>query len=246
MLILYLFILIFQKNVISTGYNGFLICYYNHYQRDQLHSLYSVLLSSYFHYLNITDFSDVMKEVDYINLIARYSKEFQNSFHKFYEVYISNKQDINKITTFFEEMKAYKISNYFNQTSIFDNYRKQSEYICYITRLISIEDKIKYIIEDSKLLFLGNIFNNENSSKIPTKTYYAQALYFLSKNYESLFNKIYTSLGEESISDFNETASKSKITYLSLEILGFIIIVIFYIISLIIIINIKIERKIFF
>ena len=92
MLIIYIFILIFQKNVISTGYNGFLICYYNHYQRDQLYSLYSVLLSSYFHYLNITDFSDVMKEVDYINLIARYSKEFQNHFINFMKyIYQINK-----------------------------------------------------------------------------------------------------------------------------------------------------------
>ena len=234
LLIIYIIILIFQRNIISSGNNGFLIYYYNYYQRDQLFSLYSVLLSSYFHYLQITNFSDVMEEDDYIDLIKRYSTEFQNSFHIFYNVYITNKeQDTNQNNYIFEELNAYKISNYYNQTSIIDNYIKQSEYLGYISRLISIEDKLENIIEDSKLLFLGNIFNNENSSKIPTKTYYAQTLYYLSKNYENLFNKVYTNLETESILDFNKLGNESRGTYLYLEILGFLIIFIFYITNLI-------------
>ena len=234
LLIIYIIILFYQRNIVSKSHNGFLIYYYNYYQRDQLFSLYSVLLSSYFHYLQMTNFRDVMIDEDYIDLIERYSTEFQNSFHKFYEVYISNKeQDINKINYIFEELKAYKISNYYNQTSINDNYIKFSEYIGYISRLISFEDKKENIIEDSKLLFLGNIFNNENCSKTRTKTYYIQTLYFLSKNYESLFNKIYSNLEADSTSEFNELAKNSRMTYLFLEIFGFIIIFIFYIINLI-------------
>jgi hypothetical protein len=233
--------------MVSSGHNGFLIYYYNYYQRDQLFSLYSVLLSSYFHYLKMTDLNDVMEEDDYIDLIERYSSAFQNSFHIFYNIYITNKdQDINKINYIFEELEVYKISNYYNQTKIIDNYIKHSEYIGYISRLISIEDKIENIIEDSKLLFLGNIFNNENGSKTPTKTYYIQTLYYLSRNYESLFNKIYTNLEKESTSDFNELANNSRINYLILEILGFIIIIIFYIISIIFLFqtNIAIFRNI--
>ena len=245
LLIIYIIILFYQRYMFSSGYNSFLVFYYNIYQRDQLYSLYSVLLSSYFHYLNITDFSDIMEENDYIDLIERYSIEFQNSFHKFYDIYIKNKeQDINNII--FEELEVYRISNYYNQTSIIDNYIKHSEYIGYISRLISIEDKIENIIEDSKLLFLGIIFNNENGSKTPTKTYYIQTLYYLGINYEPLFNKIYTNLETESASDFNELAKKSRITYLIFEILGFIIIIIFYIISLIFLFqtNIAIFRNI--
>ena len=247
LLIIYVIILLYQRNMVSSGYNGCLIYYYNYYQRDQLFSLYSVLLSSYFHYLNMTDFSDVMIEDDYINLIERYSTEFQNSFHIFYDVYISNKEkDSNKINYILEELKEYKISNYYNQTNNIDNYMKQSEYIGYISRLISIEDKIENIIEDSKLLFLGNIFYNEKGSKTPTKTYYAQTLYYLSKNYESIFNNIYTKLETESTSDFNNLANKSRITYLILEILGFIIIIIFYVLNLVFLFqtNIAIFRNI--
>ena len=247
LLIIYIIILLYQRYMVSSGHNGFLIYYYNYYQRDQLFSLYSVLLSSYFHYLKMTDLNDVMEEDDYIDLIERYSSAFQNSFHIFYNIYITNKdQDINKINYIFEELEVYKISNYYNQTNIIDNYIKHSEYIGYISRLISIEDKIENIIEDSKLLFLGNIFNNENGSKIPTKTYYIQTLYYLSRNYESLFNKIYTNLEKESTSDFNELANNSRINYLILEILGFIIIIIFYIISIIFLFqtNIAIFRNI--
>ena len=232
LIINYIIILKFQRNVISSGKNGFLLFYYNNYQRDQLFSLYSVLLSSYFHYLEMTDFSDVMNEDDYIDLIKRYSIEFQNSFHKFYEEYVTNKAD-GKINYIYDELTVYKISNYFNQSCINDNYIKQSEYIGYITRLISFEDKIENITDDSRFLFLENIFYNENGSKTPTKTYYSQDLYYLSRNYESFYNRIYSSLETEAVSDFNEQSNSAKIIYFCLEMFGFIIIILFYIINLI-------------
>ena len=55
----------------------------------------------------MTDFSDVMNEDDYIDLIKRYSIEFQNSFHKFYEIYIINKEN-NKINYIYDELKYIK------------------------------------------------------------------------------------------------------------------------------------------
>ena len=91
LLIIYVIILLYQRNMVSSSHNGFLIYYYNYFQRDQLYSIYSVLLSSYFHYLNLTNLTDVMSEYNYTELIKRYSTSFQSSFHKFYEVYISNK-----------------------------------------------------------------------------------------------------------------------------------------------------------
>ena len=145
---------------------------------------------------------------------------------------MTNKAD-GKINYIYDELTVYKISNYFNQSCINDNYIKQSEYIGYITRLISFEDKIENITDDSRFLFLENIFYNENGSKTPTKTYYSQALYYLSRNYESFYNRIYSSLETEAVSDFNEQSNSAKIIYFCLEMFGFIIIILFYIINLI-------------
>ena len=84
LLVTYIIILLYQRNMVSSSYKGFLVFYYNYYQRDQLYALYSVSLSSYYHYIKTTNLSDVMTETEYIELIKRYSIEFQNSFHKFF------------------------------------------------------------------------------------------------------------------------------------------------------------------
>ena len=234
LLIIYVIILLYQRNMVSSSHNGFLIYYYNYFQRDQLYSIYSVLLSSYFHYLNLTNLTDVMSEYNYTELIKRYSTSFQSSFHKFYEVYISNKNhDSFEKNYIFEDLEIYKITNYYNQTKMMDNYIKEAEYIGYITRLIPIDDNLNDIIDDSNKLFLGKIFKEPDGSKTETKTFYTQALYYLSRNYESLYNKVFTYLESEATSEFNQLSSSSKTTYLLIEILGFIIIVLFYIIVLI-------------
>ena len=234
LLITYVIILLYQRNMVSSSNKGFLVYYYNYYQRDQLYAIYSVSLSSYYHYLGLTNFSDVMKESDYIDLIKRYSIEFQRAFHTFYDVYISaNNKDTSQINYIFNNIEISKISNYFKNITIIDNYVKESEYLGYITRLCTIEDEIDDILDDSENLFLGKIFKTENYSKIQTKSYYGQIMYYLSKNYQSLYNQIYSGLESESTNNFNELSANSKKTYLCIEIMGFIIIVFFFIIVLI-------------
>jgi len=234
LLFTYIIILLYQRNMVSSSHKGFLVYYYNYYQRDQLYAIYSVSLSSYYHYLGLTNLSDVMEEQDYINLIRKYSIEFQSAFHKFYDVYIStNHEDTSKIHYIFNNTNINKITNYFNNETIFDNYIKESEYLGYISRLCAIEDQLDNIKNDSENLFLGKIFKIKNYTKIPTKSYYGQIIYYLSKNYQSLYNSIYSALESDSTNQFNELSSNSKKTYLSVEIMGFVIIVFFFIIVLI-------------
>jgi hypothetical protein len=234
LLITYVIILLYQRNMVSSSNKGFLVYYYNYYQRDQLYAIYSVSLSSYYHYLGLTNLSDIMEEQDYIDLIRKYSINFQNAFHKFYDVYIStNHRDTSQIHFIFNNIEISKITNYFKNESIFDNYVKESEYLGYITTLCAIKDEIDNIKNDSENLFLGKIFKTENYTKIPTKSYYGQIIYYLSKNYHSLYNSIYSDLESDSTNQFNELSSNSKKTYLSVEIMGFVIIMCFFIIVLI-------------
>ena len=108
-----------------------------------------------------------MLEKDYTDLIERYSIEFQKSFHKFYEVYITNKKhDLNEKNYIFEDLELFKISNYYNQTKLYDNYIKESEYLGYIYRLIPINDKLEKNIKNSRFLFLCNIFKDKFRLKI--------------------------------------------------------------------------------
>jgi hypothetical protein len=45
LLITYVFILLYQRNMISSSHQSFLVYYYNFYQKDQLYAIYSVSLS---------------------------------------------------------------------------------------------------------------------------------------------------------------------------------------------------------
>ena len=233
LLIIYIIILLYQRNMVKSSYNGFLVFYYNYYQRDQLYSLYSVLLSSYYNILGLTNFNGSMTREDYKNLITTYSISFQNSFHQFYNVFISEgNSDIANINTIYEPLEITKISNYYKEKTISNSYLKESEYLGYISRLIPIEYNEEDIIKDANLLFLGNIFNQTYSSQVQTNSYYGQTLYYLSKNFETFFNKIYSKLESESSEKFNKFSDKSKSIYLSIEIIGFIIIILFYIMVL--------------
>ena len=234
LLIIYVIILVYQRNMVSSSYNGFLVYYYNYYQRDELYTLYSVLLSAYFYFLKMTNFNGIMFEKNYIDLIEKYSIEFQDAFHKFYQVYVSNtNHEVSKDNVIFKKFDIYKIFSYYNQSNVFDNYKKESEYLGYVSRVISINDNINDIIDDSQLVYFGNIFKNITGKVVPVKTYYIRTLYYISKNYQSLFKYIYTDLEKETTSEFLKLSKNSKMIYLLVEILGFMIIGLFYVIVLI-------------
>ena len=233
LLIIYIIILLYQRNMVTSSYNGFLVYYYNYFQRDQLYSLYSVLLSSYYNILGLTNFNGSVTRQDYKDLIERYSTSFQNSFHQFYNVYVADgNNDITESHTIFEPLEITKIFNYYKENTTYNSYLKESEYLAYISRLIPIEYNETNILDDANNLFLGKIFNKENCTKEETKSYYGKTLYYLSRNFETFYNKVYSTLESESSDKFNKLSNNSKLTYLCIEILGFIIIILFYIMVL--------------
>ena len=123
LLIIYIIILLYQRNMVKSSYDGFLVFYYNYHQRDQLYSLYSVLLSSYYNILGLTNFNGSITREDYKNLITTYSISFQNAFHQFYKVYIADgNAHITEVNTIFVPLEITKISNYYKEKTIANSY----------------------------------------------------------------------------------------------------------------------------
>ena len=231
--IVYVYILVYQKNMVSSNRRSFMMYYYNFYQRDMLNELYSCIFSSYFHYMNLTNYTDIMKEQDYIDLLSQNSDLFQDGYHQFYEVYITYKSKENgPIHLIFDKQKIYKIASYFTYIEYDSEYTLEAEYISFTSKLSSMTDLIEDIVTDSKVLFLGK-FLEEPYSENKTNTYYIRTLYYLCKNYYTLFYKIFEDLESEVTLEFTALSNKSKITYLALELLGFCIILLFFVIVLI-------------
>ena len=228
--ITFIIILFYQRNMVKSNHKSFLIYYYNYYQRDMLNELFSIMLSTYFHYLNITNYTDIMNESDFIDLLSTNSYQFQDSFHHFYDVYVTYKtQENHPINKIFEKKSCYKITSNFENDIVQIDYVDNAEYVALMSKYSSFSDKINNIIEDSEYLFLGNFLKFPEQK---TKTCFIQIFYFLCKNYYTIFYKIFNEIEEEVTLEFQQLSFKSKYTYVIIELVSFIILSAFFIIVL--------------
>ena len=85
----YIFILIYQLNVVNNCYNIFLAFYYNYVQRDRLVNLHSAIISGYYYFANLVDYSEYIPINKYQKYIIDNAQKFSESFHTFYQNYIN-------------------------------------------------------------------------------------------------------------------------------------------------------------
>ena len=82
-------ILIYQLNVVNNCYNIFLAFYYNYVQRDRLVNLHSAIISGYYYFANLVDYSEYIPINKYQKYIVDNAQKFSESFHTFYQNYIN-------------------------------------------------------------------------------------------------------------------------------------------------------------
>ena len=85
LLVIYVCIIFYQNNIISTGHNIFLSLNYNYYQRDKLLCLFASILPSYYFLFDLTNYNDteLMNNTLLQGNMKWYSFHFQNSFSLF-------------------------------------------------------------------------------------------------------------------------------------------------------------------
>ena len=233
LLIIYIYIIFYQNDIISTGYNIFLGLYYNYFQRDKLLCLFSTILSSYYTMHNITDYgnSNIMDKENLKNVMQDYSMDFQNSFHYFYISYIDYKRNLNEpLTALYEPRRIDKITTDWQNMTYESDYISEAEFISYSANNAANDLEEDDNVQSARTVDCPHFFQakyRENPLE-KTKTNFIQCVYYLCKNYNSQFYYFFREIQEESEKSFLNFSSETKSIYIFIEILGMIFYVVFF------------------
>ena len=234
LLVIYICIIFYQNNIISTGHNIFLGLYYNYYQRDKLLCLFASILSSYYFLFELTNYNDASKLMNnnlLQGIMKSYSFDFQNSFHYFYTSYIDYKKNLNEnLTALYALREMNKISTDWNNIQYKSDYISEAEYISYSAHnaaldLVNIE-KAKSL--DCPQLFQGAFNKSLFNRNQRVASNFIPCMYYLCKNYNSQFYYFYQELQAESEKSFLNFSQGSKRIYILIEILGMVLYVGFF------------------
>ena len=238
LLIIYIVIIYYQNLIITTGHNIFFGLYYNNYQRDKLLCLFSSILSAYFMTTNITDYNVQNSEVTYMNtnnltqIMKSYSFNFQNSFHYFYTSYVDCKKNLNEpLTALYELRTMNKITTDWNNIQYKSDYIPEAEFISYIAHNAATElvgEQIAKTISDCPFLFQSRFDKNEETRNRKVESNFLPCAYYLSKNYNTQFHFFFEELQKKSELSFIKFSGSSRKIYISIEILGMAVYIIFF------------------
>ena len=234
LLVIYISIIFYQNNIISTGQNIFLGLYYNYYQRDKLLCLFSSILSSYYMLSDITNYTDVnnlMNNILLQGIMKSYSFDFQNSFHYFYTSYIDYKKNLNEpLTALYKPRIMNKISTDWNNIRYESDYISEAEFISYSAHNAALDlDNIETAKkEDCPQLFQATFNKTEKNRNKKVVSNFIPCMYYLCINYNSQFYFFYQELQVESEDSFFNFSQSSKKIYIMIEILGMFLYIIFF------------------
>ena len=221
-LVVYVAILVYQLNVIDNIFNIFLAFYYNYIQRDKLVNLETALISGYYYYTGLEDYSEYISLEGYKEFTKNMAEEYSDSYHIFYQNYIKYRFAFGRdLSPFYINYNFSKIHVSWNETTSLNNYIEEAEVLIYQCILSTLEDTREGIIEDAHLFFNSSFRNNEALKKL--NTIYAQILYYLCKNMQDNFVTFFASIQNE-IDETQQNYSKySRILSTAIEVLGFIL-----------------------
>ena len=234
LLIIYISIILYQNNIISTGQNIFLGLYYNYYQRDKLLCLFASILSSYYYLSEITTYKNsdkIMNNSLLQGIMKSYSFDFQNSFHYFYTSYIDYKKNLNEpLTALYSLREMNKISTDWNNIKYYSDYISEAEFISYSAHNAALDlDNIeKAKQEDCPQLFQETFNKTQENRNKRVASNFIPCMYYLCRNYNSQFYYFYQQLQEESELSFLNFSQSSKKIYILIEVLGMLLYIGFF------------------
>ena len=234
MLIVYIIILIYQNSMIENSHKIFLSLFYNYYQKDKFMNLLSPILTNAFKILYLEDESITTSD-DYRMLIKNNAKEFEESYHYYYVSYVDLKTHLNEELTSIYSIKNFsKITNTFENVEYNSTFLQEVENLAFLSiySILTQQLSIEQIRENFGIFFNGS-FLYEPLIYTKITCYSIKTLYYLTKNFNSVFYKYFEEMQEEAQLKFDSYSNQSKRIYTIIEIVGFVLYSVFFGINLI-------------
>ena len=230
MLVVYIIILVYQNTMIDTSHKIFLSLFFNYYQRDKFMNLLGAFLSNSFELLNLYNITEdrILDRNDYRALMLENSEKFEESYHNYYIAYVDLKTYLNEKLTSIYSLKGFtKILGTFEPKEFNSTFIQEVEHLAFLAKYCALNEEkaLDYIHEDYSNFFNGTFIKNK-SMKINSNS--IKTLYYLTKNFNSVFYKYFHDLQKECEDKFDSYSNHSKRIYTLIEILGFILYSIFF------------------
>ena len=232
LIIIIIIILLYQITIISENDRIFRALFYNYYQKAQILYINSVLLSTEYNSVNLTNNDSSFKENQ--DLLLLLCNNLQEGYHLFYSNYLeyrsNNGEDVREL---YELKGVNQISINWKNNLVYSSYLDELNLLIYrIYEFIKIKNITKEIIEDCENLLLWKFQNNTKDPKqIETHGVLIILIYYLISNYDTAWNIFYEDLALSFEASFNSISYKKIKIYLVFEIIGIIIYIIIFIIN---------------
>ena len=232
LLVIYIFILFYQKNLITQADVIFKTLFYTYYQKAQLLYINSLILSIHFSLVNLTDNSSLKENT---KIISTFGNNLEGGFHQFYRYYLDYKSGVGEtVEDLYKKRKMNKITiNWINQ-EIENDYIKEMQLVLF--RVFDVANSKGFTqkdIDECEFFLLGKFINNTNNNNIEVQGNLVRLLYYFLKNYDAVWDKFYNELTLSFEKSFNNFSEKTVTIFILLEVLGILIYIIFFIINFI-------------
>jgi hypothetical protein len=230
-LIIYIIIINYEERFIDLIHKTFQCYYYNLYAKNLFLHFQTVIIEKYYNITNIDEKNFTTQE-DYAYMITKLTPILKENFHYFTNSYYEYNLNINhNFKLMFERRKFKKLYGYWEEANYTMDFPTEMDSIIYnIYYTLDLdEEEIKSDIK--YFLFRYGIENRNNKTIV--YTHFIKLIYYFIVNYELTWKDVFDQIDETIKESFTEHAAIKIKKYYIYEILGLLLIILFYSISMI-------------
>ena len=230
-IIIYIIIMDYERNVIELLHKAFQCYYYNLYNKNIILHFQTVIIEKFYDMSRIVD-NDFTTEEDYryaIKLLTPYLKE---GFHYFTNCYYSYNLEIgHNFNLMFRKREYHKLGGFWKEISYESDFPTEMDFLIYnIYSILEMNDEQAQIESDIK-----NFLFKNGIDKSKTKVYsnFIKLLYYFVVNYELTWSEIFDNIDRIIMDNYRNYVDAKLKKYYVLEVIGLTFIVIFFIFVLV-------------
>ena len=222
---IYIAIIVYQSIMLNNIYNIFLALFYDYGQRDSLLRLYSAMISGYFQYLSLSNYTIFFSLDEFNSFITRKSSDYSENYHLFYKYYIEYNFKLgDDLKTLYRNYNFSKIGLDWKKIIYTSNFIGESDNMVHLSTSAVTNPNKEEIKEDLNLFFNARYRDYYDKDEIiVVHSNYLVILYYFSVNYNSVYNSLFQDLQNEIQLEYHHYTKVSKNTYIIIETLGLIV-----------------------
>ena len=226
-LILFILIIKFQKNLFHISHNILNAYFYNYNVRDMILAIHSELLQIYFEFFDLIE-NALVEESEYQDSLYIVNSLLKNDYHEFKNYYNSYNLEIgHNLNILYKKRKFIKLRGFWQEFEYQSIYSSELDFIIYNIFKINVTNRNSPGTQSDFKHFL--FFKDRKNDRIRPNTSFIKLLYYLCVNYEFAYKDIFIENANEIYEVFRHNIFNNA-SFIIIESSVFIFYFLFYII----------------